>query len=104
MATPDEASVDASVMRAAHAKPFPGADHSVTPETHALLKLLIQRRTRRAALGAKMPKAGPLGKEEDVFEKPSESLELWQEAALVFAACGITGPILAELPFHHGKD
>ena len=59
----------------------------------SLLQALRERRSRRFGLGMKMP-AGPLAYESR--HKPAPLTEA-EEAALVFAAGGITGPPLADL-------
>jgi len=60
-----------------------------------LLAALRERRSRRFALGMNMP-AGPL--EYRSRHQPVPLTEE-EEAALVFAACGVTGPALADLCF-----
>lgn len=66
---------------------------------YPLLEALISRRSRRFAKGMTM-NGGPLSYESD---KQPEPLSLEEEAALAFAACGITGPTLAELPYDGGE-
>jgi hypothetical protein len=63
--------------------------------TYPLLSALTNRRSRRFARGATLD-SGPLA-----FQSvaPPEPLTLAEEAALVFAATGITGYTLAELPY-----
>src|SRR5260370_42549469 len=63
-----------------------------------LLTALRDRRSRRFGLGMKMP-AGPLA-----FESRHAPVALTEqeEAALVFAACGITGHALADLCYAPG--
>lgn len=56
---------------------------------------LVERRSRRFARGLKLD-GGPLSY---TSQKPPTPLTLDQEAALSFAACGITGYALAELPY-----
>jgi hypothetical protein len=36
--------------------------------------------------------------------RPSQPLSLEEEAALAFAGCSITGPVLAELPYDSGDE
>ncbi len=64
----------------------------------SLLDALRERRSRRFGLGMKIP-AGPLAFESRHKPKPLTEAE---EAALVFAACGITGHALADL--NYAKD
>ena len=59
----------------------------------SLLRALRERRSRRFGLGMKMP-AGPLAYQS---KHPPRPLSEDEEAALVFAACGITGHALADL-------
>src|SRR5215468_3510305 len=61
--------------------------------TFPLLTALRDRRSRRFGLGMKMP-SGPLAFESRYKPVPLTEQE---EAALVFAACGITGHALADL-------
>ena len=63
-----------------------------------LLDALRQRRSRRFGLGMKMP-AGPLAYES---KRPPRPLTEDEEAAMVFAACGITGHALADLCYAPG--
>src|SRR5580765_1459528 len=67
-------------------------------ESYALLTALRERRSRRFGLGMKMP-AGPLA-----FQSSHKSQPLTEdeEAALVFAACGISGHALADLCYAKG--
>lgn len=62
-------------------------------ENCSLLTALRERRSRRFGLGMKIP-AGPLAFESRHTPAPLSEEE---EAALVFAACGITGHALADL-------
>ena len=62
-------------------------------EQFSLLTALRERRSRRFGLGMKIP-GGPLAYQSIHPPKP---LTEDQEAALVFAACGITGHALADL-------
>src|SRR5580765_2413254 len=66
---------------------------------YPLLNALRERRSRRFGLGMKMPD-GPLAFESR--HKP-QSLTEDEEAALVFAACGITGHALADLCYAKGE-
>lgn len=59
----------------------------------SFLRTLLERRSRRFALGMNMP-GGPLAFKSRHAPKPLTEAE---EAALVFAACGITGHALADL-------
>jgi hypothetical protein len=66
---------------------------------YPLAKALVERRSRRFGKGMSL-NGGPLA-----YESPArpEPLSLQQEAALAFAACGITGSITADLPYESGK-
>ncbi|MCE3222645.1 MAG: hypothetical protein K0S58_825 [Nitrospira sp.] len=66
--------------------------------TYPLVQALLDRRSRRFAKGMRLS-GGPL-----TFtsaQKP-QPLNLEEEAALAFAACGVTGYGLADLPFQNG--
>src|SRR5215475_9846695 len=65
---------------------------------YPLLAALRERRSRRFGLGMKMP-SGPLAFESRHSPAPLTEEE---EAALVFAACGITGHALADLCYSPG--
>ena len=67
-------------------------------KNYSLLTALKERRSRRFGLGMKIP-TGPLAY--DSRHKPSPLTED-EEAALVFAACGITGHALADLCYAPG--
>src|SRR6266478_8833148 len=66
---------------------------------YPLLTALRERRSRRFGLGMKIP-GGPLA-----FESRHQSAPLSEaeEAALVFAACGVTGHALADLCYARGE-
>src|SRR5712671_3382923 len=66
---------------------------------YPLLTALLERRSRRFGLGMKMP-GGPLA-----FQSRHSSVPLSEaeEAALVFAACGVTGHALADLCYARGE-
>src|SRR5471030_1298694 len=66
--------------------------------SYPLLKAMTERRSRRFAKGMTMP-GGPLAYQS---LEPCPPLTLAEEATLAFAACGITGPALAELPYDSG--
>jgi hypothetical protein len=66
---------------------------------YPLLKALTERRSRRFAKGMTL-NGGPLA---FTSSYPSQPLSLEQEAILAFAACGVTGYALAELPFQTGS-
>ena len=66
---------------------------------YPLLTALRERRSRRFGLGMKMP-AGPLTYQSSHQPAP---LSEEAEAALVFAACGITGHALADLCYAKGE-
>ena len=65
---------------------------------YPLLQALIERRTRRFAPGMRL-NGGPLAYESSRAPQP---LSLAQEAALAFAACGITGATMGEMPYESG--
>jgi hypothetical protein len=69
-------------------------------ETSALLDAMINRRSRRFAPGMTLD-GGPLSYQSKLAPKPLSEEE---EAALAFAACGITGHALAELPYRAGEE
>jgi hypothetical protein len=60
-----------------------------------LLEALRRRRSRRFAPGMTLP-SGPLAY---ASRRKPEPLTVEEEAALAFAACGVTGHALAELPY-----
>src|SRR5262245_57726687 len=66
---------------------------------YPLLAALRERRSRRFGLGMRIP-SGPLA-----FQSryKATSLSEDEEAALVFAACGITGHALADLCYAPGE-
>jgi hypothetical protein len=66
---------------------------------YPLLTALRERRSRRFGLGMKIP-AGPLRYES---RHPAAALSEEEEAALVFAGCGITGHALADLCYASGE-
>ncbi|MBI4606145.1 MAG: hypothetical protein HY721_29615 [Planctomycetes bacterium] len=66
--------------------------------TYPLLDALLDRRSRRFAKGMRL-NGGPLAYESALRPQP---LAIEEEAALAFAACGITGYALAELPYQTG--
>ena len=65
---------------------------------YPLLDAMIERRSRRFGKGMSL-NGGPLAFQSTASPQP---LSLEEEAALAFAACGITGPALAELPYQSG--
>src|SRR5690242_1551858 len=67
---------------------------------YLLLTALIERRSRRFGKGMTMHKC-PL--QYSSAQEP-EPLTREEEAALAFAACGVTGYALAELPYDKDKD
>ncbi len=81
------------------------SSHSAHAETerlarYPLLDALIERRSRRFAQGMRM-EGGPLAYHSTY---PPQPLSLEEEAALAFAACGITGYALGDLPYHSGAE
>src|SRR5690242_1232407 len=66
---------------------------------YSLLEALLARRSRRFGRGMRL-NGGPLAYES--VHKP-EPLSLLEEATLAFAACGITGYTMAELPYDTGN-
>jgi len=66
---------------------------------YPLLDALRERRSRRFGLGMAMPD-GPLGYRS---RHPGLPLTEDEEALLAFAACGITGPALADLAYAPGQ-
>jgi hypothetical protein len=69
------------------------------PADYPLLTALRDRRSRRFGLGMKIP-VGPLAYQSR--HQPARLTEA-EEAALVFAACGITGHALADLSYGPGQ-
>jgi hypothetical protein len=67
--------------------------------SYPLLNALTSRRSRRFAAGMKL-NGGPLTYES---KKTAQSLSEEEDAALSFAACGVTGYVLAELPYETGN-
>lgn len=72
----------------------------VSSEAFPLLQALIERRSRRFPRGASL-EGGPLAYRSSV---PPVPLTLEEEAQLAFAACGVTGYALAELPYQSGSE
>src|SRR6185436_10503029 len=70
-----------------------------TLDEFPLLTALRERRSRRFGCGMKIPD-GPLAYES---KRPPAPLTEAEEAALVFAACGITGNALADLCYAKGQ-
>jgi hypothetical protein len=66
---------------------------------YPLLQALRERRSRRFGLGMALP-AGPLAYRS---RHPGLPLTEGEEALLAFAACGITGPALADLAYAPGQ-
>jgi hypothetical protein len=66
--------------------------------SYPLVKALLERRSRRFARGMTLD-GGPLQYESTMPPRP---LSLEEEAALAFAACGITGDITGEMPYQTG--
>ena len=68
--------------------------------SYPLLDALLNRRSRRFAKGRTLD-GGPLSYSST---QPPDPLTHSEEAALAFAACGITGHALAELPYQSGSE
>ena len=69
-------------------------------ERSPLLAALSSRRSRRFARGLTMPPRGALSYRS---RQPPQPLDEAEEALLAFAACGITGYALADLPLGEGE-
>jgi hypothetical protein len=67
---------------------------------YPLIEALLRRRSRRFAPGMTLD-GGPLAY---ASQQPPAPLTLDEQAALAFAACGITGHALAELPYADGVE
>jgi hypothetical protein len=67
---------------------------------YPLVAALLERRSRRFAKGMRL-NGGPLAYRSALRPEP---LSLAQESMLAFAACGITGHALAELPYETGDE
>ena len=68
--------------------------------SYPLLDALIERRSRRFAPGMRM-NGGALAY---ASTRPPQPLSMDEQAALAFAACGISGYALAELPYQSGAQ
>src|SRR5215475_6124974 len=68
-------------------------------QSFSLIDAIMSRRSRRFARGMKL-NGGPLAYESRETREP---LSLSEQAALAFAACGVTGYALAELPYESGN-
>jgi len=66
----------------------------------SLVDALLARRSRRFGKGMRL-NGGPLAFQS---AQPPQPLSLEEEAALAFAACGVTGYALAELPYQTGDQ
>ena len=75
------------------------SERFVDPLKTSLFEVLLRRRSRRLGLGMSIP-AGPFQ-----YTSPHKPVPLSEdeEAALAFAACGITGYALADLSYGHGQ-
>jgi hypothetical protein len=67
---------------------------SSRPAEYPLFEALLRRRSRRVGLGAALDR-GPLA---FTSASPPDPLTADETAALVFAAAGVTGPVIADLP------
>jgi len=79
--------------------PVPHADASEALARYSLLDALRGRRSRRFGPGMQIPQ-GPFAHTSHRAPQPLTELE---EAALAFAACGITGYALADLAYGRGQ-
>src|SRR5437763_7862986 len=70
------------------------------PDRVSLIDALLARRSRRFARGMRLD-AGPLA---FASAQPPAPLSLEDEALLAFAACGVTGYALGELPYQGTPD
>jgi hypothetical protein len=75
-------------------------DQDTSPAQYPLLEALLQRRSRRFGKGMRL-NGGPLAYQSMQLPQP---LSLEEEALLAFAACGVTGYALAELPYQTGDQ
>src|SRR5438067_2195102 len=82
-----------------HRQMSPEHDGKPSLVSYPLLEAIIRRRSRRFGKGFNM-NGGPL--EYKSSQKP-QPLSLEEEATLAFAASGITGYALAELPYQTGS-
>jgi hypothetical protein len=76
------------------------SDQRTDPAQYPLLEALLHRRSRRFAKGMRL-NGGPLTYQST---RPPQALSLEEEALLAFAACGVTGYALAELPYQTGDQ
>ncbi len=86
-------------LEAAAALPFPHTPDEPSLTAYPLLDTLRYRRSRRFGLGMKIT-TGPFAYES---RHPALPLGEAEEAALAFAACGVTGPALADLAYGTGQ-
>lgn len=86
-------------MKSGHAATQGMQDIRDRLRSYSLLDAITSRRSRRFALGMKL-NGGPL-----TYDSPEapEPLSQGEEAALAFAACGLTGYAMAELPYESGR-
>ncbi len=70
------------------------------PAQYPLVDALLNRRSRRFAPGMRLP-GGPLTY---ASRRAPERLTLEEQAFLGFAACGVTGSVLADLPYAPGAE
>jgi hypothetical protein len=75
--------------------PHPGVD-----DAWPVFDTIFKRRSRRMAIGAEIP--GGFTKYHS--DKPPQPLEELEEAMLVWAATGVTGRLLADLPFRDDDE
>src|SRR5262249_49089105 len=85
------------IMQTTSARPTPAPQGELTH--YPLLDALSERRSRRFGAGMRL-NGGPLAYDSTQTPRPLSTAE---EAALAFAACGVTGYALAELPYQTGN-
>ena len=71
------------------------ASRAAELDRHTLIDTLLTRRSRRFAMGSQLY-GSALAYDSEVAAVP---LSVEEEAILVFAASGVTGPVNAELPY-----
>ncbi len=84
--------------RQSNGPPVSGQEACETMARHPLLGAITERRSRRFGHGMSL-NGGPLAYESARVQQP---LTIEEKAALAFAGCGITGPVVADLPYDSG--